>query len=135
MRCGGSWHPSVSSQLSPGENYLAHLRNARRLSPHTLQAYRRDLAVLRTMAAERRVEALAGTAVRRLVAARHGKGNSPRTLARALSSWRGLYEWLIRQRAVPAKPGVGVRAPRAARRLPEALSPDDAVRLVSLEDG
>jgi integrase/recombinase XerC len=125
----------VSSQLSPVENYLAHLRNARRLSPHTLQAYRRDLAVLQSMAAERRLEGLAGTDIRRFVAALHGKGNSPRTLARALSSWRGLYEWLIRQRAVPANPCVGVRAPRAARRLPEALSPDDAVRLVSLEDG
>jgi len=123
----------VSTPPSPVESYLAHLRNARRLSPHTLRAYGRDLALLQSLAKPRPLEGLAGTDIRRFAAALHGKGNSPRTLARVLSSWRGLYDWLVRQHAVPANPCAGVRAPRAARRLPEALSPDDAVRLVSLE--
>jgi integrase/recombinase XerC len=68
------------------------------------------------------------------VATLHGKGQSPRSLARVLSSWRGLFDWLARQREVAANPCAGVRAPRAPKRLPEALSPDEAVRLVSFAD-
>ena len=116
------------------ERYLAHLRNERRLSPHTLAAYRRDAELLLSLAGGRALERLAAADIRRFVAALHGKGQSPRTLARVLSSWRGLYDWLARRRAVGANPCAGVRAPKAAKRLPEALSPDEAVRLVSIED-
>ncbi len=116
------------------EGYFAHLRNERRLSPHTLAAYARDIALLESLAGERQPERLAGADIRRFVATLHSRGLAPRSLARVLSSWRGLYDWLARARAVSANPCAGVRAPRAARRLPEALSPDDAVRLVSFED-
>ena len=121
---------------SPGalERYLAHLRNERRLSPHTLAAYRRDAELLRALAGERALEKLGTAEIRRFVAMLHGKGLSPRSLARVLSSWRGLYTWLARARAVPANPCVGVRAPRAPKRLPQTLSPDEAVALVSLDD-
>ena len=116
------------------ERYLAHLRNERRLSPHTLAAYRRDAELLCALAGGRALEALGTVEIRRFVAMLHGKGLSPRSLARALSSWRGIYDWLARAGAVPANPCVGVRAPRAPKRLPQTLSPDEAVALVSLDD-
>jgi integrase/recombinase XerC len=72
--------------------------------------------------------------IRRFVATLHGRGLSPRSLARVLSAWRGWFGWLARHREIDANPCHGVRAPRAPRRLPEALSPDDAVRLVAHED-
>lgn len=135
MRCGASSLPCVST-LSPSaiERYLAHLRNERRLSPHTVEAYRRDAGLLQSLAAERPVEAARGADIRRFVATLHGRGLSPRSLARVLSSWRGLYDWLARNHAVASNPCQGVRAPRAAKRLPQTLSPDEAVALVSLED-
>jgi integrase/recombinase XerC len=120
----------------PGDpgRYLAHLRNVRRLAAHTLAAYARDLDALSALAAPRPLESLGPADIRRFVATLHGKGLSPRSLARALSCWRGLYDWLARARAVDANPCAGVRAPRAAKRLPETLSPDEAVRLVSIAD-
>lgn len=124
----------MSTSPSALERYFAHLRNERRLSPHTLTAYARDIALLRSLAGERPPERLAGADIRRFVATLHSRGLAPRSLARVLSSWRGMYDWLARGRAVGANPCAGVRAPKAARRLPEALSPDDAVRLVSFED-
>jgi integrase/recombinase XerC len=133
MRCGGSSPPCVSTP-SPVERYLAHLRNERRLSPHTVEAYRRDAALLRSLAGERPIEGARSADIRRFVATLHGRGLSPRSLARVLSSWRGLYEWLARNRAVASNPCQGVRAPRAPKRLPQTLSPDEAVALVSLED-
>jgi len=123
--------PVADSRL---ERYLAHLRNERRLSANTLSAYARDGRTLQALAAGRALEALAVQDIRRFVATLHGKGQSPRSLARVLSSWRGLYDWLARHREVGANPCNGVRPPRAAKRLPRTLSPDEAVRLVSLED-
>ena len=120
--------------MSRSSSYLAHLRNERRLSAHTLAAYTRDLAALQGLAGERALESVSAADIRRFVATLHGKGLDPRSLARTLSCWRGFYDWLARARAVQANPCAGVRAPKAAKRLPETLSPDEAVRLVSIED-
>ncbi len=114
--------------------YLDFLRHERRLAAHTLEAYSRDGALLEALAAGRGPGDLGATDIRRFVAALHGKGLSPRTLARLLSSWRGFFDWLVRRRELDSNPCKGIRAPRAARTLPEALSPDDASRLVALAD-
>jgi integrase/recombinase XerC len=124
----------VSTQRSALERYLSHLRNERRLAANTLSAYSRDGALLLGLAAGRPIDALGTQDIRRFIATLHSKGQSPRSLARILSSWRGFFDWLARHKEVAANPCGGVRAPKAARRLPEVLSPDDAVRLVSFDD-
>ncbi len=124
----------MSTPPSALERYFSHLRNERRLAGHTLAAYARDAKLLTGLAGSRALEALGAADIRRFVATLHGKGQSPRSLARILSSWRGFYDWLARDRAVASNPCAGVKAPRAPRNLPEVLSPDDAVRLVSRED-
>ncbi len=124
----------MSTPPSPFERYLSHLRSGRRLARHTLEAYARDGRLLGELAADRPLEELTSHDIRRFIATLHGRGLSPRSLARALSCWRGLFGWLARGREASANPCTGVRAPRAERRLPEVLSPDEAVRLVSVED-
>ena len=116
------------------ERYLSSLRTGRRLASNTLSAYARDARLLLGLAGPRALESLDSHDIRRYIGALHSKGQSPRSLARILSSWRGLFAWLQRQREVPANPCTGVRAPKSARRLPEVLSPDEAVRLVSADD-
>src|SRR5436190_17750608 len=100
MRSGGSSRRCVSTKPSALEGYLAHLRNERRLSPHTLAACGRDTRVLQALCGERSPEKLAPADIRRFVATLHGKGLAPRSLARVLSSWRGYYDWLVRARMV-----------------------------------
>ncbi|MBX3671432.1 MAG: tyrosine recombinase XerC [Burkholderiales bacterium] len=114
--------------------YLDFLKHERRLAAHTLSAYARDGQVLERLAGGRDPGAIPAADIRRFVALLHGGGLSPRSLARLLSAWRGFYDWLARHGEIPANPCKGIRAPRAARTLPEALSPDDASRLVALED-
>ncbi len=67
--------------------------------------------------------------VRRWAAALHGQGLGPRSIAIALSAWRGLYRWLGRDGLVALNPAGGVRAPKAAKPLPKALSVDQAMAL------
>jgi integrase/recombinase XerC len=116
------------------ERYLEGLRTGRRLSAHTLAAYARDAHLLESLAGERTLASLTSHDIRRFVATLHGRGLAPRSLARVLSAWRGFFAWLVRQHAAASNPCTGVRAPRAPKRLPEALSPDEAVRLVAIDD-
>src|SRR5258706_6042489 len=125
----------MRSRASPSalERYLAHLRHERRLAANTTSAYARDGGLLLALANERPLDALGAQDIRRFIAVLHAKGRSPRSLARVLSSWRGFFAWLQRKREVAANPCACVRAPRMAKYLPQVLSPDDTVRLGSLE--
>ena len=124
----------MSQPHSALERYLTHLKTGRRLASHTLTAYSRDARMLEALAGERTLDSLSTGDIRRFVAALHSKGQSPRSLARILSSWRGFFDWLVRQHEAGSNPCAGVRAPKAPRVLPQTLSPDDAVRLVSVQD-
>ncbi|HSW84727.1 MAG TPA: tyrosine recombinase XerC [Usitatibacter sp.] len=116
------------------ERYLGHLRTGRRLAANTLGAYARDGALLAALSAGREPSGITAQDIRRFIATLHGKGLSPRSLARVLSSWRGFFEWLMRRHEITANPCGGVRAPKAAKTLPATLSPDEAVRLVAIDD-
>ncbi len=111
--------------------YLRHLQVERRLAARTLGLYGEALQRLSTFA-QRHPVALREVQpqhVRRWAAQLNAKGLAPRSIALALSAWRGLYRWLGRDALVALNPVDGVRAPRAARPLPKALSVDQAVAL------
>jgi integrase/recombinase XerC len=96
-------------------------------------SYARDLKALLDCASSAPLAGLQVHDVRRFIARLHGAGLAPRSIARMLSAWRGFYGYLIRDHGCTDNPCLGVRAPRAARRLPHALSPDEANRLLSSE--
>jgi integrase/recombinase XerC len=51
-----------------------------------------------------------------------------------LSGWRAFYRFVLeREPALKEDPCAGLKAPKSTRRLPAALSPDEAVRLVTIE--
>lgn len=112
--------------------YLSHLEHERRLSPLTCANYARDIAILLELAGETPLDALQIHHIRRFIAQRHAAGLGSRSLARMLSAWRGFYEYLGRQHAFAHNPCAGLSAPRAAKTLPHALSPEQAARLMEI---
>jgi integrase/recombinase XerC len=101
---------------------------------HTRAAYLRDAQVLATLARETELARLRAPELRRFLAMLHGRGLSGRSLARMLSSWRAFYRQLQdRDPAIVENPCAGLRAPKSPRKLPSALSPDEAVQLVRIE--
>jgi integrase/recombinase XerC len=113
--------------------YLDALKHQRRLSAATLSNYGRALDVLLELNGKKDLQSLEPAEVRRYVAVLHSKGLSPRSLALALSAWRGCFRWLARHRGFHANPVLGIRAPKAARPLPKALSVEGAQRLLEGE--
>lgn len=113
-------------------DYLAHLANERRLSVHTTRNYARDIGALIELAGDTPLGRLEVREIRRFVAQLHGRGLDGRTLARMLSAWRGFFNYLAREHGFGQNPCLGIRAPKAAKRLPHALSPDEAGRLMEV---
>jgi len=119
------------------DGYLHDLATQRRLSPHTVAGYRRDLAELErliaatTETATLALDALSHFHIRRFASQMHAQGLHPRSIARRLSAWRGFYNWLSEQTPLASNPVDGVRPPKRGKPLPKALSADHAVQLVS----
>jgi len=114
--------------------WLAELADQRRLSPHTVANYRRDLGKLLAAAGEIPLAGLQVHHVRRFVAQLHGQGLSGRSLARLLSAWRGFFGWLGERGQIKANPCDGIRPPKSPRLLPKALSVDETARLLAPVD-
>ncbi len=117
------------------ERFLAHLQLERRLSPHTASAYRRDLACLAEFCDREGIAAWRDLKVhhlRRFAATSHGAGLNPRSIQRRLSGVRSFLRYLVREGEMSVNPGVGVSAPRAARRLPTTLDVDQMGQLLQI---
>lgn len=112
------------------DTYLTHLAAERRLSPHTLAAARRDLDKLIAHAENTPLDTLTVDDIRRAIVKLRAAGLSPSSVARHLSSWRGFYAFACRRLGFTANPCLGLRPPKAARRLPEVLSPDACAQLL-----
>ena len=121
--------------MSAVQAFLQHLQVERRMSAHTLDAYRRDLDALAVWAEPRgvAVEALDADALRQFAADEHRRGLSAKSLQRRLSACRSFYAWLLKHGRIEVSPAATLKAPRAPRRLPQVLDADEAVQLVELE--
>jgi integrase/recombinase XerC len=114
------------------QGYLAYLHNERNYSPLTSENYARDIRRLFALAGTTPLPDLKSHHIRRFVAQLHGGGLGGRSLARVLSAWRSFYSYLMRDHGCKSNPCVGLRAPKAPKALPHALSPDEAVKLVEM---
>ena len=104
------------------------------MSPHTLDAYRRDLAALSQWAEGQgiAIHDVQAEQLRGFIAAEHRRGLSPKSLQRRLSACRSLYGWLLKQGRITASPAAAIRAPKAPRKLPQVLDADEVKVLVEV---
>ena len=117
------------------ERYLEHVRVEKRLAQRTVELYAADLQKLQAHAhaAGVALTEIHNSHLRRWVAQMHSGGRSGRGIALILSGWRGFYTWLGREGLVTGNPAQDLRAPKAAKPLPKALSVDEAVQLASFQ--
>lgn len=114
--------------------YLDFLNFERGLSPLTQENYSRDIKQLVELTGETSLNNLQNTHIRRFIANLHGKGLGGKSIARMLSSWRGFFDYLVQRHGFTNNPVIGLRAPKSAKTLPQALSIEQAVKLVDIDD-
>jgi len=123
--------PLSAATLGHLDAFARHLA----ASPATTRgAYARDVALLAAAVAPRDLSALERADLARTLSTLHARGLSGRSLARMLSAWRAFYRFAIGAlRVRDDDPTAGLRPPRSPRRLPDALSPEEAAKLVAID--
>jgi integrase/recombinase XerC len=115
------------------ERFASHLKHERRMSEHTIAAYRHDLLRLGAFCEQRKIarwSALEHAHVRSFAAAGHAGGLGPRSIQRRLSAVRTFYEFLLREGRCKLNPAQDVHAPKSMKRLPTTLDADQMARLL-----
>ena len=127
---GPSWTDAAQA-------FLVSLERERRASPHTVAAYRRDLAQLEAFLVERRARHLGDVDVYllRTWLGALARTHEPASIARKMAAVRSLFRHARRRGDVTADPTAGLSTPKVRRGLPTLLNVDDANRIVDEVDG
>ncbi len=120
------------------EEFLKHLESERRLSPHTIRAYRNDLQRFAAEVASFQnqdlhqidLASLRPEDLRAFLAAVARQGLSKRSQGRALAAVRSFFRWAERRGFSPGNPGLRIRTPRASRPLPRVLTVEEVARIL-----
>lgn len=119
------------------EEFLSYIESERRLSPHTMSAYRRDLVEFEAfLASHMEVASWGWGDVRRLdirswLGELEIRGRARSTAARKLSAVRSFYRFLHRAERIEVNPARLVRTPRKRSDLPGYLTRGQADELFS----
>ena len=118
------------------KRFQTKLRTERRLSPHTLKNYQRDLEHLKHFCDEHEIDdwsAVDEQHIRQYVSQRHRQGLSGKSLQRELSAFRTFFRFLIAEGHIKYNPAAEVQAPKSRRKLPDTLDVDKVKRLVEIK--
>jgi len=123
------------------DSFLRHVSIERGLAANTVAAYRRDLVVYRAWLTERELAELEHVTtqnVSEFVRFLGERGESPlsaASIARMLSTVRGLHRFLLEESVVQTDVAHDTKPPRLGSRLPKAISIDQVAALLAATDG
>lgn len=112
--------------MTPLERLDRYLTGEQGKSPATRTAYLADAQLLLTLAGDTAMENLTPREIRGFVRRMKSQGHDHRSIARRLSAWRGWFKLLVREAGFATNPVEGIKAPRAARKLPRPIGVDEA---------
>ena len=118
------------------QDYIAHLAVERNLSPRTLDSYARDLRQFGSWVEQEklRTDTIERAHIRSYLGSRRDAGLSARSAARALSSLRGLFRFLVGDEILAADPTADIRSPSLWKTVPHTLSSDEIEALLAAPD-
>ena len=102
--------------------FFQYLETEKRCSPHTLKAYKTDLAqFFGFISSQYQVKEISGiklTMIRSWIVSMMDKGISSRSINRKISSLKSLYRFFIREGVVKENPIIKIIPPKSAQNLP-----------------
>ncbi len=118
------------------EEFEQHLRTERRLSPHTIKSYKRDLEKLAFWCPQKSSsipENINVQDIRACLSGLHRGGLGGRSIQRWLSSLRTFFNYGIKNQWLTTNPADGLAAPKSPKKLPKTLDVDQVNQFLSLK--
>ena len=112
------------------------MRDVRRLSPHTISNYKRDLTSLQdycNSSGKGAIEDLVEADIRAWASQLHRRGLAGGSIQRSLSATRSFFNFLGRENGRLRNPAASVQAPRKPRKLPKTLDADEVDKYLSFD--
>ena len=127
----------VDAALHSGrmEEFLRYLEKVRGASPHTLAAYRRDLAEYLCYLESKSLSGGNADSVKSFLGHLFGKSLARSTMARKISAVRSWYRWMVREGVLETNPCDGIPTPRIPKKAPRFLSLDEVTALLDASSG
>ena len=116
--------------------YLAYLHAIKHYSKATLDAYDRDIISFISFLENSRTHqflAVDADDVRAFISLRRRQGLASSSSQRLLSSLRGFYRYLLKDKLIEVNPVVDVHAPKKEKKLPQVLDVDQLDQLLADE--
>jgi len=110
--------------------FLRDLADVRLASPHTVAAYRRDLAHFSRHCGNAQLRDLTRFQVQDWLVSGHASGLAASTLARRLSAVSSLLDAAVQAHWIDSNVAASVRAPKQPKRLPRTLPPEQTSALL-----
>jgi integrase/recombinase XerD len=119
------------------DEYIQHLRVERGLSKHTIAGYASDLTRFATWLDDQAavLDDVDESTVAGFLVSLSQQGRSARTQARALSSIRGFFRFLVDEHRRERDPTELLEGPKLIARLPDILNRDEVLRLLQTPTG
>ncbi len=114
--------------------FKTYLKNKRKVSPATIEAYLRDLALLSAFCGKHPKDA-SGKDVQAFIGHMQSAGRSAATINRTLSSLHVYYGYLVSTGKRPTDPTEKMQRPRAEEKLPVILTVEETNHLLSAPQG
>ena len=116
------------------EEYKKFISFEKRLSPSSIKSYLRDINELFKIDKNKELNNYTIEDIRKNISILHSKGLGGKSLSRVISSWRGLFNFLIHKYKLKKNPTLGIKAPKSKKLLPQTLSVDQTLKLVDIKD-
>ena len=119
------------------DNYLQFIRLEKNLSPHTVVAYRCDLAQWEQFLTSGKealdVKSVTTGDIRAWMLHLNKQGDSARTMRRKVQAVRSFYKWLMKQGMASDSPAAAVELARIPKRLPQLVRTSSMDELLDQE--
>ncbi|MDB4040059.1 tyrosine recombinase XerC [Methylophilaceae bacterium] len=116
------------------EEYKKFISFEKRLSPSSIKNYLRDINELLKLNENKELNSYRLEDIRKNISMLHSRGLGGKSLSRLLSSWRGLFNFLIDQHKFKKNPTLGIKAPKSKKLLPQTLSVDQTLKLIDIKE-
>jgi integrase/recombinase XerD len=126
----------LASERNLTKEFITFIQVEKGLAPHTLEGYTRDLIRLQSWASQnnKAVSSLTRADLRKWIASLSRDGLAPTSVARAVSTARGFFKFLMLDSHISHNPAEDLDTPQRFNYLPKFLTEDEINSLLMVPD-